>query len=370
MLYSNTLRESHVKDLTDIYVSIKLHNRLFRSLRTRLREHIFDLDLEEDFDGKKVNRLFTEQAMPQRADLRAMLYDFVTLDALGFLRSVQKEEKAAKGIIEKIEKLQKNFNAQVAGGQNPFLRLARDVDIADFNVEVPEAFLGKFIGYRRSSINGDIVRFYFRIFKQKGTKSPFVRYLNRYQRGNHTWQVQGNGVYNESGTLYLFGHARNSNTKKSLGYRIQAVQQIGGTDLLCGPLISMDSAGPIAARMLLVPLGEHMLTDFQKDQMAKSWQGFVDHIISQDFSHRKTDFHTEIRKNLVKIFGNECESKLYYYISNFTLTTLKGVPEPDNALINTEVLLRQIVETNGMDFSEHVSAILSALREKTMLRSG
>ena len=92
-----------------------------------------------------------------------------------------------------------------------------------------------------------------------------VRYVNEYTRGGTHWRVSGAG-YCVRDTLYLFGHAVSVNTpaekQESLGLRFLALRELPDTRCLNGLVISMAGDGmPIAARVVLVPMERHKLSD-------------------------------------------------------------------------------------------------------------
>lgn len=356
MLYTSSLREQHIQALENIFKAIYGNQKLCKRIKPRLEEYIDNLDLAEEFGTRKINRMFKDGKIPTRGDHAAMLYDFITIPTLDYLRSIRNEDKETVQIIEKIDALILSFKTKFEGGENPFTILAHDIDVSDLSVDVPPEFEGKFIGYRRSSINGDVVRFYLKIERFGSLKMPFVRFWNRYQRGNNDWSVTGGGVYTKSDVLYLFGHARDRKSKQSLGYRIQALQQIGKTGMLCGPIISMDSRGPMSARMLLIPIDKHNWTE--KQNKMTEWQR-IKWLISKKATLDNKKYIGEIKHNVQNCFDSGSDQDLFYYISNLTTTTLRGLPDPDDKLMKTEIELRRIAFINGFDVSDRILSLLS-----------
>ena len=366
MLYSNTLTESHVNDLKEIVSLIRAQPRLLKVVKHRLNEYVEELDLLDDFDGNKITRMFADRRMPERADLRAMLYDFFTIKAVDFLRRIGSDDAAVRDILKKIKLLKMEFRKHAGRSENPFLGLSQDIDETDLSITVPDEFLKYFIGYRMSSVNGDIVRFAFRISKQGRRSSkigPFVSYRNYYQRSFSSWKVDGHGVYNKNRTLYLFGHARNLKTDESLGYRMQALQRIADSNLIAGPLISMDPTGPLAARILLVPVEDHKLSPELEKLKKEKFNAFVEHMISQDYAQRKTKYLSEITEHLKVVFPDDPLGELYYQISNFTTTTVRGVQGPGNKLARNEVALRELANENHWSNEVHSNRIADALMD-------
>ena len=119
---------------------------------------------------------------------------------------------------------------------------------------VPDCFINEFFGYRRSASFGSILRFYIRLDR---TDDPCeVKFYNLYNRNETQWHVRGVGLFIDN-ILYILGHAVTADDKRSICMMMFALRQHGTTNNICGIVISMNREFPIAARVLLIPVGEH-----------------------------------------------------------------------------------------------------------------
>ena len=353
-LYAHTLRPHHVQRLGDIFRLIRSSKSLYRWVRFHLDEFVSKHDRNDDFYPRRVSRIFAGE-LPGDLSLCALLYDFATIELAGYLKENHGKAGEFGKLISTIDALSISVTNQINDTNNPFSILARDIDATELNVDVPNLFINEFIGYRRSSRRGDVVRFYFKIYRQNRKRQPFVRYKNRYSRGNRYWTVKGGGVYTQEDTLYLFGHARDKNDRRSRGYRVQALKQLGTTNMLCGPVISMDSKGPIAARIILIPVNEHKKTEKQRKILDRD---FIEYMVGQNSVENTYEYIEEVRKNISHCFGREEEQGLYYYMSNLTTTVLHGEPDEDDVLIKEEVEMRRIAYENGFDIADRLAFLM------------
>ncbi|MEM7068171.1 MAG: hypothetical protein AAF478_04735 [Pseudomonadota bacterium] len=361
MLYNSSLKGPQIKKIGDIFVAIAKDRQQKSRIKRRLKERLSDFGILDIFNEKKIDRIFGG-TIPQQGDQASFLFDFLVVDVLNYVRMSSIDAELRIELEDGIHDLIANYRDALKENQNPFVTLANDIDLGNLGTGVPKEFCNRFIGYRRSSIHGDVVRFYIKISSPTHANFPFVRYTNRYQRGNNSWLVSGGGVYTKDNVLYLFGHAREKDSGQSLGYRVLALQRIGTTKNLCGPLISMDSNGPIAARVLLLPLEDHDLTVEQKNMSERK---LIEWMVSREAAENNDRYLDEIKANVASCFDSKNHQDLFYYISNATRTTLRGVPEPDEPLIKAETELRRICSANKMDFSER---FLTLIREGTIPR--
>lgn len=333
MLYDISLRESHLSRLSDILKLVKADKRAYRKVKFRIDEKISEYGLDNELDPRALNRVFNGHS-PRRPELMAFIFDFVTIDVVNVLKEVKQEDGNISIILERIDALRTEYGLQLVSGNNPFLALARDFDTDDLAASIPATLTDSFIGYRRGSQRGELIRFYFRIFKPANTNQPFVRYFNRYQRGYDAWNVTGGGVYTRDHVLYLFGHARNRNNRSSLGYRMLALKRIEHLGILTGPIISMNRSGPIGAKITLIPIEDHVLTSEQKNL---SRGHLVKHLISHTIANDRMRFEDEINQNLSAVFDGDGLRGLTELISNASSTVLCTVPDVDDIITRTDV---------------------------------
>ena len=141
--------------------------------------------------------------------------------------------------------------------KSPLFNVEHSFEMDDHIEEIPGIFCKQYLGYRRSSSLNGIIRFSINIEPFIGDRRR-VYFSNYYVRKNVRWIVKGSGLYINR-VLYLYGHARAEETKESLGLRFFALRPLEDTDILIGPIITMNLEEPIAARGVLIPLERHDL---------------------------------------------------------------------------------------------------------------
>ena len=359
MLFSHALTEEQVQKIEEVRHLIQKHdvnskrtarkerggNELIQVTRQQFRKFARDHHAEKLAKSQNLWMFITDKknGLPSRGRPIALWCDFLilrfspeVLDVLNLPREARRELQTA------IDSLKEAVRDQIARHGNPFNLLAADVDTTEVENQIPSVFLNTFIGYRRSSVDGQVVRFYFKTDLDPGRRS-FVRYSNRYRSRETRWIVRGGGIYTENKTLYLFGHARDQRGV-SRGYRVQALRQLGTTDMLCGPVLSQDRDGPIAARIVLVPYENHRWT---KKQLALGTKPRIEDLLRIPERDSLEEHLDEIKHNVGKNFSDETKYGLLYYLSNLTPTVLKGSPDIDDQIIRSEVQLREICQTNA-----------------------
>lgn len=344
-LYSHALRQHQITKIGRIFQLIDADPDMRKRAVIGIEDYLDSFDRRSDFPYAKQNRLM-KGTMPRDASMCALLYDYLVLEFLSVLNNaLSKNREEREDIIAEIEELRREVNEQINGLDNPFAAMARDIDADDLDRKVPDLFIQRFIGYRRSS-HGEIVRFYLRILRSKNREQAMVRYVNQYWRGTSRWFIKGGGFYAPNNVLYLFGHARDQ-TDKSTGYRTMALRQLGSTSMVCGPLISMDEVEPIAARAVLIPWKKHKFTEAQEKM---SFDQLLEHVIKTKRREVHSDeydaYIDEIRQNVSNCFPVRKDQGLFHYISNMTTDVLHCVPNDDDALIIEELRYRLIAQNS------------------------
>lgn len=351
MLYNHALKGRHLKKLGDITALIIKESRrpaeVKEAFASYSKKHARFQDDEASRFSRQVWKLFEGNTVKDGA-FSALYFDFL----IEYSSTEAGRETLGKSATSLLEELKGAFFAEQRQTENPFDALAREIEKASVNRQIPDGMINRFVGYRRSTNSLDIIRFFFEIISPIDETKGYVKYRNVYNRRNKKWSVTGGGIFSEDNTLHLFGHAKGSDETTSLGYRSLALRIVPGTPFLCGPIISMDRSGPIAARILLVPLDLHNLTDEQK---IKNDTELIDHFTDLSDSGNPRKNLEEITQNIGYLFGHRGLHGLYDYISNITAGTIKWVPdfsdETTLALLNADAALRDAIEYS--DISEY-----------------
>ena len=155
----------------------------------------------------------------------------------------------------------------------------------------------------------------------------FATFQNRYFRNknNRSWTTNGSGFF-FSNTLYMQGTARDVETDETLGERYFALRDFG--DYVSGVLISMDQDFiPIAARVLLVPIGDHTFTkEFLEPTGEVDWEKVLIRRKFEDtiLANQKEEY--QIRAELQRVFKDQNIKSFNALISNMATTTLQSSP--------------------------------------------
>jgi hypothetical protein len=194
-------------------------------------------------------------------------------------------------------------------------------DVGIYSHSVPDVFKNKFFGYRMSANAGSVIRFYIDI--TDGNDPTEVSYKNIYRRKNVTLDITGTGRYIYE-TLYLVGHATEIGKGDTRGMRLMCLRHVG-TRKLCGIVMAEDRGQPIAARTLLIPVGQHAyVKNWSSNRLQKS-------VIEDMSDHNVQEVVDELLQHaLDDIRGNPDETpELTFarYIDNITPTVLKAGTE-------------------------------------------
>jgi hypothetical protein len=360
-MYANSLLPAQITEVGVIFSLIHKQRELYRRASVSLDDFLAKFERDKDLNAGRRQRLFAYGRMPRDPSLSALLYDFLTLELPTVLRKFADKKSQVQEIQSRVDALRKQVNARINRHDNPFAVLARDIEPDDVDRRIPDVFINKFIGYRRSS-HGEIVRFFIQISQNKNRERAVVSFKNIYRRGQHKWLISGAGIYAKNDVLYLFGHARDMQDQ-SRGYRIFALRQLGTTNMLCGPLTTMDEHEPISARVLLIPWKSH---NFTEAQQAMSPTALLRHMV-QTKRHRVhsdeyEDFIDEIRKNVSDCFPVRRDQGLFHYISNITSDVIHCTPKDDDALIQQELRLRVLAHNSRYGIRDE---LVDAIRNHT-----
>ncbi|MEP4032569.1 hypothetical protein [Roseibium polysiphoniae] len=360
MFYAHTPRASHKSKLNSILHKVGEQPSLATAFRRSLKSYFEKLRRSELLDAQKLWRTLKGNP-PADSEFTAILLDYVLEKLESVLGRVEIAQSAKKEILELVLDLKRDLDRQTTSLENPFVALGRGIDASTVQSDVDDVFVNTFFGYRRSSTDGDIIRFYLNIRRRRPAPSKgFVAFTNRYRRGSDRWNVSGGGVFARDRTLYLFGQARDS-TKQSKGYRVMALRQLGGSPVLCGPLLSQDKVGPIAARIVLIPASMHKLTEKQQElygERAVPTRKFINDFIKGSDGRDREEFIEEIHQNVGNCFGPLGEQGLFFYISNLTASVVKGEPTYDDRIIKAEVFEREVCHQNEWKYEDRLFSAL------------
>lgn len=167
-----------------------------------------------------------------------------------------------KDMVE-LETIASNISGHGDHFRHAFENLQGLLGIDRVDVEaLDESFLGPYFGYRRSTGDGGIIRFYVHI--RKTAEPKLVSFENYFVRQGESWINRGFGFVKD-GHLYLIGHARTHDGQASMGLRCFALvpYRWAGGNWLTGPILSVQYQlrTPISARVVLIPAADH--NDFQ-----------------------------------------------------------------------------------------------------------
>ena len=118
-----------------------------------------------------------------------------------------------------------------------------------------------------------------------------------------------------------------------------ALKVLNENGFLSGVVISMDPEGPIAAKVVLIPITQHVLTTVQKEIPGESPlknDEFIDYMISEAHLRDKNRYLEEIVANTANCFNSGTDG-VFVHTSNFTTTLLKGA-----APSNLDFVLREL----------------------------
>lgn len=351
-----TLTERQIEKIDLLMKLIDKHEYLKEELRTAFREHISGLNGEVDMSPLDMSRLMKNPASRKYQRI-VLLVDFLFNSFLPF----GLEEKHVpftdkyNDVYAAYQEIKDDMGTLFTRSVDPFESVFGGAGVA--GQRVPKKFFKQYIGYRRSSKKGEVVRFHLQINRSK--EDDKVIFSNEYFRMHSHWKVDGVGLY-WSQILYLFGFAKHHYTEESLGYRFFALQQLQGSDVLTGPIVSMDNAGPISARVVLVPLERHNL-NFEQSQLSKS--DLIDYMINPSSSTNVSKYIAEIKTNLKPAFEGHEDNYIFKLISNLTLSTVRALPDENDRLVEQELRFRKVFHEAGRDLETVNDPVVRALKK-------
>lgn len=344
------LKDAQRKIFLEILKIIDEDKIIKKNIRHEFREFLKMENVK--FSDVVLTRLF-KNPFSTKYENWIYLFDFINDVFMPDIVSRTKYSGQFDSLVSKYDDLKSSLDDLLVSNNNPLVSIY--LKMGAHGQRIPKKFVNEFIGYRRSSNMGEVVRFYLKTSK---TSDPDkILYANEYYRNHNHWKVDGVGLYSDR-TLYLFGYAKHYSTEESLGYRLMALRPLGIGNVVVGPLISMDESGPIAARVVLVPLEDHCLTDGQSKLAPEDLKK---HLISPGASEDVTRYVNEIKNNLSSVFEGYPDNHLFKLISNLSLSTLKGVPRENDPLVSRELQYRRIAHQNEWSLS-----IVEALMDRAL----
>jgi hypothetical protein len=396
MFYKNAVTKVEIEILTailqivahcrDEQKAVRIDFRRFAESEGAVSLKGNQIDTEKDyyaFTEVELTRAMTGKAIPRNPQFIALLMDYFIDEFPKRIGSLSFDAKDMHNIQKELDHL----NSQVSLARDRFggslMAITGDLNPSDIEQNVPEEFYGEFIGYRRSAQNADVLRFFYEIRRPKVGRHGMVTFENQYRRGDNKWKVTGNGIFSADETLYLFGHARDSDQKDSRGFRAQALRKLKrrhsehSHQMLCGPVISKAGGEPIAARVLLIPFKRHKWTPHQKT-LSKSQ--LINELISIPSQKNREAHISEIDQNIAHMFtkdnGKPDDEGLYAYISNITPTVIQCYP-PDpthnsGKILQYELELRKLAYEDSLQEKPsypYEMRLLHALQNQTAQNS-
>lgn len=263
-----------------------------------------------------------------------LLYDFTLI----YARSADRLTPDQSDSVRNLREMRSN---RVRNGRGP-VNISDILDLRGAVAPMPDFFSGKFFGYRRSSTAGHVIRFTLDVERLPDPKT--IKYTNRYWRSaGGGWHVRGVGGY-ICGVIYLAGHAKSFDGKRSLGLRLMTMVPWGNDfPIFSGVLLTNDDVGPIGARYVLVPKDLHCLSDAHKRM--------TDEEIFNQLC-RIDDASATLEKLLPARAGAAITAdQVYELISNISVTVIKGrVSTEDDRyrkIISVEREFRELCTANN-----------------------
>lgn len=353
--FETALNPKEIGVLDLLWASIYRHDHFEKFIATILRNHFRNCGFNTDSPGfaTEFHRLRKKPSSRPYYE-QAALYDFSLaelprlVEHSADLSDPQKRE-LSKHIIEL-----RQMRTKAA---------ERDVNwwslLSEHSERIASEIGGEYFGYRRSTTSGEIIRFFMRLDKASEVDEPrTLTFVNEYFRRQTRWIVRGSGNYIGQ-TLYMGGHAKSRNDKRSLGLRFFALRLFGSTRVLVGPVISMAPIDqPIAARVVMIPFDLHKGFSISNDREVR--QRDIRRLISTSPSY------AELRRQVESAFGDSLgEHYLAHLIRNSTHSVLKGFPDDDDAMTTLEEEVRSICHLNDWEFPRFIDQLYAeALRSK------
>jgi hypothetical protein len=301
----------------------KLSHKNKTILNDQLGKFLMNHESEFGIAINKVNiaKIYNNPLPPQRPQRGALVGQFCTTRFEFALHQMDPRSEGDGAIIERIRsKLHEQSDSptvDASGRQNLQNALHLLLGVRQAEVEQSKRFDGEYFGYRRSTHEGEIIRFYIKIFYDDA--SHIIRFENFYRRLNTRWVVRGFGL-SVDGILYLIGHARAEDERVGLGIRCFAVTRFASTWWV-GPVLSVDgNLIPLAARIVLIPTAEHRIESSRVNELSMEQK--------KDMLERKdsADMRNELNRMLQVPGYPTASDYIEHIIRNGTLTTLSGRP--------------------------------------------
>jgi hypothetical protein len=318
------LTSAEMKALDGVYAAVRKNKAIFNSVRAEFKSLLEELG--EKAKPYLLARLFLK---PSKAKYKyvLLLYKY-TLMNLRFDIKYKATLESSRAIDEKLTELIDAGKLKEQRNRASLLSMQHGLEIDEDVAEIQERFYKKYFGYRRSSTPGGIIRFYLSIEPVFGDRRR-VSFVNEYVRRNVQWVVKGSGLYINQ-VLYLYGNARSKYGERNLGLRFFALRPLKETQILIGPVITMNSEEPVAARMVLIPIGKHERARYENE----SDDDFMRRLLDQNAEAEKggpeklaEDIFPPLQDAFSEIDPNADATMLLQLINNSTYTVLKGKPD-------------------------------------------
>lgn len=346
-----TLSEEQVAVFGKVIDAINENARAKHRLRKEFRAFLGRPDIGIELSDNDFSRLIRDPAA-RKYQLMVLLLDFVNDQ---FVPDLSRQEEPFTdefgSIFDAYDDLKAVLLSKLDSQMNPLVSMYARMKAQ--GQRIPKIYFNKFVGYRRSSNLGEVVRFY--LGTERTSDEDKLTFANEYYRNHHHWKVDGMGIYTE-GTLYLFGYAKDHRTEEGRGYRLMCLQPLGIDGVLSGIVISMDDEGPIAARIILVPVDAHDLSRRQHEA-----SDLIDYMVRPVSADERYQFVEEIRGNLKGVFDGYSDNHIFRLISNVTLSTLRCVPRDNDPLIERELEYRRLAHENEWDLGVIAHLMVKAL---------
>ncbi|MEL7099993.1 MAG: hypothetical protein AAGM84_14300 [Pseudomonadota bacterium] len=362
------LRDAEMAQLNELMYALNapqahkpVSDRLRAAFQTGLSNFLIAEGDSMDVFGKNPAR-FLRRTDLSSSDSRPVsyIYDFVTTHFKTYLetqfqvRQGSSDEEGQQRLLGLIQAMIDTRQQEMRGVPNPIAALISNTNVLNEGDGIPNSWLRNYIGYRRSSERGDIVRFVINL-SSVGLRRT-IQFKNEYLRNKEHWYVDGMG-YAVQGTLYLIGHCTNRNDV-SRGLRLMALRKHQREDLIYGQLVSMDRQDPICARILLVPATDHKIAADKS-----KFEDLVNEILVHDQDIDYSELLEVLRAQLPAELSHN-ESYLFKTICNANFSVLKCNPERDADIIDAELAFRNaFVDTWGHDLQEMRKAYVHMLHK-------
>lgn len=310
-------------------------------LKSDFKIFIISHDKDRVFEKLNISRVLSKKISNRDYNIIVLFYDFLTNSfrySLPNHSSTNPDLKeTSRKLIREIDNIIEYRREHFAASPNPLTSLLHNIELSTQIQSIRETDMTEYIGYRRSSERGDLIRFYMR-FEKVGFEKIF-RFYNEYNRGDDEWMVDGFGYFHNNVT-YLIGHCKSKKNASTRGLRMMALSNDKDDRFFYGPLISMDKKAPISARIMLIPLRDHVFEGIDTKNSDILSDDKIRQIIDRPNGESYEDIVDEIYESL-DIFFNGDVDELFQYICNANLSVIKANPNDHRRMVAIECAFRE-----------------------------